>query len=217
MLTGARGTACRISDLGLIDYAKACAIQKSQVAAVIQGGAQTLILCEHPSVLTLGRLADGRHLLLSKEEIGFRGISVVPIDRGGDVTLHAPGQLVIYPILDLNNFGRDLRGYLFHLEQVAIDFLGSFDIVACRFPGQTGAWVGDKKIASIGVGVRKWVSFHGIAINISTDLTLFSMIKPCGLDARMTSLLDLTGIKVEMAEAKHRAVASFRNVFHLNI
>ena len=139
------------------------------------------------------------------------------IDRGGDITLHAPGQLVVYPILDLTNFGKDLRSYLRQLEQVAIDLLGDFDIVASRFSGQTGVWTGKKKIESIGIGVRKWISFHGLAVNVNTDLKLFSMIKPCGLDVEMTSMSQMNKKSIDIEEVKERIVASFCDNFNLNI
>jgi lipoate-protein ligase B len=130
--------------------------------------------------------------------------------------LHAPGQLIIYPILNLTHFGKDLRFYLRQLEQVAIDLLGDFDIVANRFPGQTGVWIGEYKIASIGIGVRKWTSFHGLAINVSTDLKLFSMIKPCGLNVAMTSMSEASGKTIDMKEVKGKIVELFFKKFQLN-
>jgi len=165
-----------IKDLELIDYDEAYKLQKQYVQELIEGGPQTLLLCEHPPVLTLGRLADKRNMLISSEETDRRGVKICSVDRGGDITLHAPGQLVVYPILNLAHFGKDLKSYMNLLEQVAIDLLDGFGIVANRFPGQTGVWAGEYKIASIGIGVRRWVSFHGLAVNVNTDLKLFSMI-----------------------------------------
>lgn len=210
-------TICQVKDLGVIDYRHAYDLQKRYVDEVINGGIQTLLICEHPSTLTLGRLANERNVLISKEELENRGVCVHHIDRGGDITLHAPGQLVIYPILDLANFGKDLRSYLRQLEQVAIDLLGGFGIVASRFPLQTGVWSGTKKVASIGIGVRKWVSFHGLAINVNTNLALFSMIKPCGLDVEMTSMSELKKKKITMEEVKKMITGCFRNNFQLTI
>lgn len=217
MTTIKENTLCQVKDLGTIDYGKAYALQRDHVNTLVQGGMQALLLCEHPPILTLGRSAAEKHILISQEELDERNISVHHIDRGGDITLHAPGQLVVYPILDLSNFGKNLRVYLRQLEQVAIDLLSDFDIVANRFPEQTGAWVGKKKIASIGIGVRKWISFHGLAVNVNTDLKLFSMIKPCGLDVEMTSISDIKMGTIGMAEVKEKIVTSFCKNFALNI
>ena len=210
-------TACQVKDLGILDYEKAYALQKNHVNALVQGGMQTLLLCEHPPTLTLGRSTNEKHLLISQEELNERNVSIHHIDRGGDITLHAPGQVVVYPILDLANFGKDLRSYLNQLEQVAIDLLSDFDIVANRFPGQTGVWTGKKKIASIGIGVRKWVSFHGLAVNVNTDLKLFSMIKPCGLDVQMTSMSAIKEETVDIKDVKEKIIASFCKNFVLSI
>jgi lipoate-protein ligase B len=210
-------TLCQVKDLGIIDYSKAYALQRDYVNILVQGGAQTLLLCEHPPTLTLGRSTDEKHLLASQAELEERSVRVHQIDRGGDITLHAPGQLVVYPILDLANFGKDLRSYLNQLEQVVIDLLSEFGIVANRFLGQTGVWAGTKKIASIGIGVRKWVSFHGLAVNVNTDLKLFSMIKPCGLDVEMTSISNIKSEEIDMYAVKERIVSSFCENFVLSI
>lgn len=207
--------AVEIQDLGILPYAQAYAIQKQSAAAVLGGGVNKLLLCEHPAVLTLGRLATEDNILFSKDEIARRGVSIVAIDRGGEVTLHSPGQLVAYPILDLRNFGKDLKSYMRRLEQVGIDFLREFDILADRNSGRTGVWVGEKKIASIGIGVRQWVAYHGIGINVNTDLNLFSLIRPCGLDVRMTSLAEIKGSPVDMKLAKEKLTAIFCREFQL--
>ncbi len=189
----------------MIDYDAAYRIQKESVARVLTGGTQVLLLCEHPVVITLGRLAQEANIL-NREAIERSGIRVVPIDRGGDVTLHAPGQLVVYPILNLAQSSRDLRLHMQKLEQVAIDLLRSFGIVANRISGKTGVFVGPNKIVSLGIGVRKWVTFHGLGINVSTDLRLFDLIKPCGLDVRMTSMAQLKGEALKMGEVKDRVL-----------
>jgi lipoate-protein ligase B len=206
---------CKVEDLGCVDYQQAYDTQTQYVDQLLRGGSQMLLLCEHPPVLTLGRLADEKHMLLSPAEIRRRGVDIHHIDRGGDITLHAPGQLVVYPILDLTRFGKDLRLYLHGLEEVAIDLLNDFGIVASRFLGQTGVWAGDKKIVSIGIGVRKWISFHGLAVNVNTDLSLFSMIKPCGLNVEMTSMAAVKGHPLDMAEVKVRLARHFIQSFHL--
>lgn len=193
---------CRIKDLGCMEYRRVYALQKQAVEEVLAGAPPVIFFCEHPAVLTLGRLADRRHILTPLEELRAKGIDVADIDRGGEVTLHAPGQLVVYPILNLKDYGQDLKQYLHRLEQVAIDFLKEFDILADRISGRTGAWVGSKKIASIGIGVRKWISFHGLAVNIHTDLNLFRLIRPCGLDVQMTSVADIQKQTIDMRKAK---------------
>lgn len=208
---------CQLKDLGLISYEEAYNLQRHYVDGRLKGGAQTLLLCEHPTTLTLGRLANEKHLLVEKDELVSRRINVFSIDRGGDITLHAPGQLVIYPILDLKNHGKDLRSYLRQLEQVAIDFLEGFGIVASRFPRQTGVWVGKKKIVSIGIGVRKWISFHGLAVNVSTDLKLFSMIKPCGLDVEMTSISEIKEAVISVSDVKSSLVKNFQKNFQIQL
>jgi len=206
----------RVKDLGLIDYSAAYAIQQETVKSVIEGGPHTLLFSEHPPVFTLGRLATEANFLLSKAEMTKNKIDIVRIDRGGEVTFHGPGQLVIYPILRLTDFGRDLKTYLKKLEDVGIELLRCFGVTAGHMPKQRGVWAGQNKIISIGVGVRKWVSFHGLAVNVNTDLKFFSMIKPCGLDVRMTSLSQLTGKEIRLADVKEEAVKCFGRVFDLN-
>ena len=177
-----------VEDWGVIDYLEGYERQRKLVDEVIAGAAGRLIFCEHPPVLTLGRMTKEDSLLYTREAIEELGIQVHTIDRGGDVTLHAPGQMVVYVILDLDRYGRHLKVYLEKLEQVAVDLLKDFGILAISIPGKRGVFVGPEKIASIGVGVRKWVTYHGIGINVNTDLTLFRLIRPCGLDVRMTSI-----------------------------
>ena len=208
-------TYCRIRDLGLIDYEQAYNEQKRHVDAVLAGGPQAILLCEHPAILTLGRLADDRHILFPREYLEERGIGVRAIDRGGDITLHAPGQLVIYPILNLAEHEKDLHFYMHRLEQVAIDLLDRFGIVANRISGNTGVWVGEQKIASIGIGVRKWITYHGLAVNVNTDLDLFSVIKPCGLDVTMTSMARIKENQMDMKQVKEKIVDCFYRNFHL--
>lgn len=203
----------QVTNLGLIDYHKAYSLQKEAVDHILKGGPQVLFLCEHPIVITLGRLGEKSNIFFPKEELKKRDIEIVSIDRGGDVTLHAPGQLVAYPIFNLLQYGKDLHLFMYKLEQVAIDLLADFDIVANRIPGRRGVWVRERKIASIGIGVRKWISFHGLGLNINTDLNLFSMIKPCGLDVVMTSVRDIHKKDINMDEAKRKIVNCFERHF----
>jgi len=206
----------RIRDLGLMDYPSAYRIQKQTVAEVIGGSPPCLILCEHKPVFTLGRIATEENFFLQQDEIARQGIDIQRTDRGGEVTFHGPGQLVAYPILDLNNYGRDLKVYLGKLEQVAIDLLRQFGILATLIEGQRGVWVGQRKIVSLGIGVRKWVSFHGLAVNVNTDLGFFTMIRPCGLNVQMTSVAQELGREMDVSAVKQRFIKVFSRHFHLH-
>jgi len=200
--------------LGRVDYAQAWQHQRECVQQVILNRQrESLLLCEHPAVLTLGRMADRSHILWSQDNLDARGIPVFDIDRGGEVTLHAPGQLVAYPILDLQRRGKNLHDYLYKLEQLGIDFLKHFDIMGKRIPGKTGVWIGSQKIMSAGIGVRRWVSCHGISLNIHTDLSLFKMIHPCGMDIPMTSVKQETGHHMDLEAAAQYLVTIFQKLF----
>lgn len=204
---------CTVQDWGLIDYQEAYQRQKDLVNRVITGERPRLVLCEHPAVLTLGRMTKSESLLWTNDTIKSQGVDIVTIDRGGDVTLHAPGQLVVYPIINLSDRRRDLKIFLEQLEQVVIDLLKEFDILAGSINGQRGVWVGQDKIASIGIGVRKWVSYHGIGLNVNTNLDLFRMIRPCGLNVNMTSMEKLKGSVVGMDVVKQKMVERFCDQF----
>jgi lipoate-protein ligase B len=206
-----------VEDWGIVDYTTAYQRQRKIVDAVIAGGTGRLIFCEHRPVLTMGRLFQANSLLYTKEEISDRGVDLQTVDRGGDITLHAPGQLVIYVIMDLNLYERDLKAYLEKLEQVAVDLLRDFGILAVSVPGKRGVFVGLEKITSIGIGVRKWVSYHGLGVNINTDLSLFSLIKPCGLDVQMTTMKKLLKKAVPMDEVKKKWVENFTSAFKVTI
>ncbi len=211
----AQQSSCVIQDWGLIPYQNAFARQKELVSRVISGAGPHLVVCEHPPVLTVGRMTKPDSLLWSLKDIKASGVEVASIDRGGDITLHAPGQLVVYPIFDLNDRGRDLKLFLVELEEVVIDLLTDFGILAGSIDGQRGVWVGRDKIASIGIGVRKWVSYHGIGLNVNTDLSLFRMIRPCGLDVQMTSIQKIKKTPIDMGQVKERMIAHFGSKFNL--
>ena len=200
----------KIVDLGLVKYQEAYDIQKEYVAQVQSGGDDVLIFCEHPTVLTMGRMAHEEHIFCKDE------VDIVYIDRGGDITLHAPGQLVIYPILNLKHHGQDLKLYLRKLEGITIDALKEFGVEGRREEDKTGVWVKDKKIVSMGIGVKKWVSFHGVGLNVNTDLNLFRMIKPCGLDVEMTSLSNIIGGIINIQTVKDAWVQHFLQCFDLS-
>jgi len=202
-----------IEDWGSVQYGLGLQRQKELVQKVQAGAPDHLIFCEHPAVLTLGRMTNPESLLYQRPEIEKRGVMIESADRGGDVTLHAPGQLIIYPIFNLNRQSKDLKVYMEKLQEVAVDLLKNFGILAISISGKRGVFVGDDKIISIGVGVRKWVSYHGLGINVNTDLSLFNLIKPCGLNVRMTSMQQLKGRLVPMKEVKAQAVKQFKEHF----
>jgi len=209
---------CRIiSCLGLVPYADALAEQRT-LALLRQTGAipDTLLLLEHPPTITLGRGSEETDLLSDTLSLCGRGIAVERVDRGGEITYHGPGQLVGYPILDLREHGQDLHRYLRDLEQVVIQTLGAFGISGCRIPSQTGVWVGGSKIAAIGIKVSRWVSQHGFALNITTDLAPFRRdFIPCGIrDKDVTSLRDILGDACPTRPAVEEIlVAAFAEVF----
>jgi len=189
-------------NLGLIDYDKSYEIQQSTFDDIISGkSGDILIFVEHPPTITLGRNTKPGNVLVSESALAGKSVKVYTINRGGDVTIHCPGQLVIYPIVNLKNTKCDLHWYLRVLEQVIIDLLSEYGITAGRNKGYTGVWVGNKKIASIGVGVRNWVAFHGVGFNINPDLKYFSLINPCGMEAGvMTSMAEILNKPVDKQE-----------------
>ncbi len=186
-------------DLGLLPYAQALEMQRAAAKARLSGELRddVLLLVEHPPVVTLGRAAQKAHVVVPQDLLATRGVEVFEVERGGDVTFHGPGQLVGYPIFDLRNHKQDLHWYLRQLEESIIIALQAHDLVAWRNAGFTGVWVGPerpRKIASIGVHARDWVTWHGFALNITTDLTFFELIVPCGIqNVEMTSLARETG------------------------
>jgi lipoate-protein ligase B len=198
---------------GLVPYDEALRRQKALMREVIAGEPGALVLCEHPLTLTLGRASHEANLLWPREELARRGYALIEADRGGDVTLHAPGQLVVYPIIDLRLAQRDLGAYLDKLGQASVDFLADFGIVAESVKDRRGVWVGAAKIASIGIGVSRWVTYHGVAVNINNDLSLFRAIRPCGLDVAMTSVAQLTGQAVLVVRAAENFADHFLRVF----
>lgn len=178
-----------ILDLGLIDYGQAFSLQQKLREDIRDNKKRSaLLLCEHYPVITLGRSYRQENILKPQDEIKSLGVDIFCTDRGGNVTLHSPGQLVIYPVFDLCLFGRDINKFLRGLEEVAISLLADFGLLAKRKEGCAGVWIGDKKIASMGIAIRHWISTHGLSLNVNCDLSLFSLIRPCGQDIIMTSL-----------------------------
>ena len=201
-----------IRDLGRLDYRQAWDIQLETHAAVAEGEAPpTLLLVEHPPVITFGKRGGREHLLVPEATLRERGFTLYDIERGGDVTYHGPGQLVGYPILPI---GRRVQRYLRQLENVMVDLLADYGITAVGSPGYAGVWVGDAKVAAIGVAIKRNVSFHGFAINVHTDLHHFETIVPCGLaDRAVTSLSALLGRPVSLDEVKPRLLEHFVAAF----
>lgn len=206
---------CEVYWLGLADYGETLELQRRRASAKIRREVEdALLLVEHPPVITLGRGATREHLHMEEALLKERGIEVWEIERGGDVTFHGPGQLVGYPIIDLERHGKDLGLYLRKLEEVLIRTLGFYGIPGERRDGQTGVWVADAKIASIGVHVSRWVSRHGFALNVHTDLSAFDLIHPCGLDGiRMTSMASVLRQEVAVHPVAEVAAREFGQVF----
>jgi len=206
--------------LGLVPYGDALALQRSLVEDRRAGRIpDTLLLVEHPHVLTLGVRGDGgrSHILATPEALAARGVDVHETGRGGDITYHGAGQIVGYPILDLKPDRCDVHRYVRDLEEVLIRTAADYGIQAERVTGLTGVWVGREKLAAIGVRIARWITSHGFAFNVTTDLDYFNLIVPCGIaDRGVTSLARVLGRQVELAEVQDRVVEHFANVFNLN-
>lgn len=210
----------RFRDLGLIAYAEAWDLQKAHLQKIVAQKVANrereareptdnyLFYCEHPPVFTLGKSGDEQNLLVNEAELARRGAAFFRIERGGDVTFHGPGQIVGYPVIDLENFMTDLHLYLRTIEQSIIDTLAQYGVTGSRVDGLTGVWVdgeteNPRKIAAIGIKCSRWVAMHGFAFNITTDLSFFDMIIPCGIsDKAVTSLEKEIGFAPDIEEVK---------------
>ena len=203
--------------LGLVPYADALALQRALVDDRRAGNVgDLLLLVEHPHVLTLGVRGDGgrSHILATADALAARGIGVHETGRGGDVTYHGPGQIVGYPIIDLKPDRCDVHRYVRDLEEVLIRTAADYGVVAERVEGLTGVWVGREKLAAIGVRIGRWITSHGFAFNVTTDLDYFTLIVPCGIaDRGVTSLARLLGRHVDRREVEDRIVTHFCDVF----
>ena len=206
-----------IYELGTVPYEKALEYQENLLARrIAEETRDSLILLEHPPTITTGRKGNTEHLLVREEHLGKHGISFVHASRGGDITFHGPGQIVGYPILNLKNHGMDIRKHLRMIEEMIIRTLRDFDIEGRRIDGVTGVWVKRSKIASIGIAIRKWVTYHGFALNVSTDLDYFDLILSCGItDVRMTSIGSWLGNEenVGMDDVTRSVIRNFMGVF----
>lgn len=214
-----------ILDKGLIAYAECHALQKDLLEKRIRRQiADTLVLCEHPQVVTMGRAKGNDSLLVSRDFLKQKNIEFLFVERGGDITCHCPGQIVVYPVFDLYEKGRDVHKFLHSLEEVIILTLREYGFDGRRRKGNAGIWVsretGDEEIGFIGIALKKWVVYHGFSFNVNPNLDFFSMINPCGISgARATSLSSLADredVRVEMDKVKNSIVRNFESVFGLS-
>jgi len=205
--------------LGIVDYEQAHSLQKRILQDRIDNKCTDhLILLQHNPVITIGRGGDNKNIIVPQTVLDSSHIKVYEIERGGDVTYHGPGQLTGYPIIDLRNYKKDVHWYLRQLEETIIKFLSYYNIVGKRVSGLTGVWVDDEKIAAIGVAVKRWVTYHGFALNINPDLSHFKLINPCGItDKEVTSLTKILGFNVDMAEVEDKIVSAFSDIFNVEI
>jgi lipoate-protein ligase B len=208
-----------VADLGSMPYGQTLELQRAVARARISGaiGEDVLLLVEHPPVVTMGRSAKQHHLLAPPALLASRGVELFEVERGGDVTFHGPGQLVGYPIIDLKRHKRDLHWYLRQVEEALIRALAPFGIAAERSAGQTGVWTQGRKLASIGVHARDWVTWHGFALNVTTDLSYFDLMVPCGIaEVEMTSVAREIGAVADLDdEARQQVMAGFETTFGL--
>ncbi len=205
--------------LGRTEYSACWDLQRQLCHARLEGrAADTLLLTEHEHVYTIGTTGSEQHLLASAEELERKGIPVVFNDRGGDITYHGPGQIVGYPILDLHGFAPDLHRYLRDLEEVVIRTLAEYGVSAGRLAGYTGVWVKGEKICAIGIKTKRWVTMHGFALNVTTDLSQFARIIPCGIFERgVTSMQEILGRGVGMVEMAEQLATQFGLVFECSM
>jgi len=204
----------------VMPYEEALALQRSLVEERRAGRiGDTMLLLQHPHVITLGVRGDGgrSHVLASADALAACGVPICETGRGGDVTYHGPGQIVGYPIIDLNPDRRDVHRYVRDIEEVLIRSAGHYGIEAGRVPGLTGVWVGRDKLAAIGVRIARWITSHGFALNVSTNLDYFNLIVPCGIaDRGVTSMERLLGRPVSIAEVEDRIARQFANIFQFS-
>jgi lipoate-protein ligase B len=207
-----------IIDLGLLGYQEALDLQRHFWSRRVEEALpDSLLILEHPHVITLGRRGNRSHLLTSQDILEAMKVSLFHVERGGDVTYHGPGQLVVYPILNLKDYGYRLIKYVDQLEEVILSVLRDFGIEGRKDSSNRGVWAEGDKIASIGVAIRRWVSFHGFALNYETDLKYFDLINPCGLKGKkMTSMEKILGRNIPREKLVHRICFHFKQTFRRN-
>lgn len=223
-------------DLGIIEYGEAWKFQESLLfenaelkkqaanGLIVESTKHHLLFCEHPPVYTLGKSGKEEHVLISKEELSKRNIAYYETNRGGDITFHGPGQIVGYPILDLEKYYRDIGRYLRSLEEVIILALHEYGIKGERSKGETGVWIDSenklkaRKICAMGVRCSRWITMHGFALNVNTNLDYFTMIVPCGIpDKQVTSIQKELGVEIDINETKKIIKNKFEQVFECTI
>jgi lipoyl(octanoyl) transferase len=206
-----------ILDLGVIDYVDALKLQRELVCKRrLREISDSVLVVEHPAVFTIGRSGSRNNLLVGEDFLSKKGIRIIETDRGGDITFHDPGQLVVYPIIDLRERVKDLHKYLRELEEVIIAFLKNYDIAGERHKDATGVWVDNEKVAFIGVAAKDWITYHGLSININNDTKPFSMINPCGIKAlQVTSLAEIIRQPITMYDVKKIFLREFGKIFGL--
>lgn len=221
----------RLTDLGTAPYNETWDLQKAIQKRLIdekvavrkaeftgERSDDVLLFVQHPHVYTLGKSGDQKNLLKSEAELTDQQATFVKIDRGGDITYHGPGQIVGYPILDLDRHFTDIHKYLRYLEEVMIRVCADYGLKAAHVDGATGVWVNDEKICAMGIKCSRWVTMHGFALNVSTQLSYFNNIVPCGIsDKKVTSLSQLLNYDVSLAEVKEKIVTHFEQVFDVRI
>lgn len=206
----------KVSNLGLIDYQQAWDIQKTIVKQIQnKEESDTLIICQHPTVITIGKNGSAENLLKSDDFFEKKNIEIIYNNRGGDVTLHNPGQLVAYPIFDLNNYKPDLHWFLRELEEIVINICKEYDIDTGRFEGYTGVWIEVKrKICAMGLHCSRWVTSHGLALNVNNDISEFDYIVPCGIkEKNVTSISKEVGTDVDFNQVIDVLIDKFRGSF----
>ena len=203
------------SNLNTIDYKEAWDLQKSIFELRYQQKVDDVfLLLEHPHTYTLGKTADEKNLVGNEEYLNKNKISVYDIDRGGDITYHGPGQIVGYPIIDLNNWGKDTHKYLRALEEIIIRTCADYGLAVTRVPKYTGVWIADRKIAAIGIKVTRWITMHGFALNVNTDLSLYNGIIPCGIaNKEVTSLQKELNTEIDIQEVKSKILNHIVTIF----
>ncbi len=205
--------------LGLIGYRDAYLLQmkcwQDRSSGLIP---DTILVLEHPPVFTIGKSGRQENILVSQEQLAKEGISLFFTDRGGDVTYHGPGQLVVYPIIDLRNRGRDLHRFVFDLEEAIIQTLKDFGICGQRDDSHPGVWADQEEIAAIGLSVKKWITFHGVALNVNTRLEHFALINPCGFtDRKATSMAKMLSHEISLDEVRSKLITHLSEVFQVTI
>jgi lipoate-protein ligase B len=204
-----------IIDLGLIDYERAWDLQHQLWSRRVEEELpDVLLFLEHPHVITLGRRGNRSHLIVSPEVLEAMKIPLFHVERGGDVTYHGPGQIVVYPVFNLKDYGYRLVRYVSQLEEVILSVLKDFGIDGRRDPLNRGVWVNGEKIASVGVAIKRWVSFHGLSLNYETDLKYFELINPCGLEGKkMTSMSKILRKEISRGHLVERVGFYFKEIF----